>query len=590
MTISAWFTLAVILIAAISMAREWIAPSMAVIAALVAVLVAGVVSPHQALSGFSNPAPVTVAALFVLARAVEKSGVLQPMLSSALSFSAGYRSNLLRLMVPTAGASAFLNNTPIVAMLVPEVSSWAERRGLPASRLLMPLSFAAILGGMVTLIGTSTNLVVSGLLEARGNEPLGMFEMTGVGLPAAVLGIAFLVLLTPRLLPDRKGPRQGFEEATREFTVEMMVERGGAADGRTVEEIGLRNLLGVFLAWIQRQDRLVAPVAPDEILSAGDHLGFVGSADLIVDLQAVPGLRSAEHKHTASFRNGAHAFFEVVVSPISPLVGQSLKSIGFREQYQAAVLAIHRAGERVGGKLGDRILRPGDTLLLLTDHGFRDRWRDRRDFLLVSHLDGALPGEPREGIIALGAGIVIVVLAALGILPILKGALLAALLMVITGCLTANEARRAVDMDVILLIAAAFGLGAAMESSGLAEALVRGLLTPAADFGPVAVLMAVVLGTLILTEFVTNNAAAVLMFPLAIGSAELVGADPRAFAIAVALSASASFMTPVGYQTNAMVFGPGGYRFLDYARLGFPVALVIAVSVVLLISIQWNLL
>lgn len=587
MTLPAWFTLAVVILTVVAMVREWVAPSLAVVGAMVVLLVAGIVTPAQGLAGFSNPAPITVAALFVLARAVEKSGILQPVVSRTLSATAGHRQNLLRLLAPTAGASAFLNNTPIVAMLVPEVSAWAERRGNPVSRYLMPLSFAAILGGMVTLVGTSTNLVVSGLLENAGYPPLGMFEMTGVGFPAALLGLALVVGLAPVLLPIRTGLKRSFDEGSREFTVQMEVVPHGPALGQTVEEAGLRNLQGVFLAWIQREGRVVAPVSPEEVLQPGDQLGFVGRADLVVDLQAIRGLRSAEHKHTAPYRDEAHAFFEVVVSPISPLVGESLKSAGFREQYQAAVLAIHRAGERVRGKLGELTLRPGDTLLLLADRGFRERWRDRRDFLLVSHLDGALPGSTLHGVLALGTGVSIVILAALGVLPILQGALLAALLMVLTGCLTPNEARRAVDLDVILLIAAAFGIGAAMETSGLAEALVGSVMAPAGAMGPVAVLTAVVMGTLILTELVTNNAAAVLMFPIAMASAAVAGVDPRAFAIAVALTASASFVTPIGYQTNTMVFGPGGYRFTDYARLGLPLALALAAAIILLISVRW---
>jgi di/tricarboxylate transporter len=587
---SAWFTLAVVIATVLALAREWVAPSIAVVGAMVVLLVTGVVSPQQAFAGFSNPAPITVAALFVLARAVEKTGVLLPLVAGTLSGEASTRGNLTRLLLPTAGASAFLNNTPIVAMLIPQVSAWAERRGVPISWYLMPLSFAAILGGMVTLIGTSTNLVVSGLLQEAGHAPLGMFEMTGIGLPAALLGLVVLIVLAPTLLPDRRGLKRRFEEEFREFTVEMEVERGGAADGQSVEEAGLRRLEGVFLVRIEREGRVLAPVAPEEILEGGDLLGFVGRADLVVDLQSIPGLRSREHKHTDPFRDEAHSFFEVVVSPVAPLVGVSLKEVGFREQYQAAVLAIHRAGDRVREKLGDVTLRPGDTLLLLADHGFRDRWRDRRDFLVVSPLDGSLPPGNSRGLLTLTLVVGVVLLAAVGLVPILNGALLAAILVVLTGTLTPNEARSAVDLDVILLIAAAFGIGNAIEASGLALAAVELFVDPAMALGPVAVLAAVVLATFLLTELITNNAAAVLMFPVAIAAALSIGVDPRAFAVGVALTASASFLTPIGYQTNTMVYGPGGYHFRDYSRLGLPLSLVVMVVVILLISVRWNLL
>lgn len=589
MGLAAWFTLAVVAGTVVALVREWVAPSIAVVGAMVLLLVTGVVSPDRAFSGFSNPAPITVAALFVLARAVEKTGALQPLVARTLSTDAGVRRNLARLLFPVAGASAFLNNTPIVAMLVPQVSAWAERRSAPVSWYLMPLSFAAILGGMATLIGTSTNLVVSGLLEDAGLAPLGMFEMTGIGLPAGALGLVLLVVLAPVLLPNRPGLKRRFEEAFREFTVEMEVEAGGPADGRSVEIAGLRHLEGVFLVRIERGQRVVAPVGPDEVLQAGDLLGFVGRADLVVDLQSIPGLRSTEHKHTTPFRDEAHSFFEVVVSPVSPLVGETLKSAGFREQYQAAVLAIHRAGDRVREKLGDVPLRPGDTLLLLADHGFRGRWRDRRDFLVVSRLDGSLPPGSARGAFTLVLVGAVVALAGFGVVPILNGALLAAIVVVMTGTLTPNEARSAVDLDVILLIAAAFGIGNAIEASGLATAVVGLALEPAMALGPVAVLAAVVLATFLLTELITNNAAAVLMFPVAVTAGVAVGVDPRAFAVAVALAASASFLTPIGYQTNTMVYGPGGYRFRDYARLGLPLSLMVMATIILLISVRWNL-
>lgn len=584
MSFAAWLTAAIVVLAVVAMMREWLAPSLAIVGAMVVLLVVGIVSPAEALAGFSNPAPITVAALFVLARAVEKTGALQPLLQGTLSTKHGHRQTLFRLLVPTAAASSILNNTPIVAMLAPQVATWAQQRGRPVSWYLMPISFAAILGGMVTLIGTSTNLVVSGLLEEAGRPPLGMFELTSIALPVAVVGIGLLVLLAPVLLPDRRGLFSRYEDEQREFSVEMRVEGGGAIDGRSVEEAGLRNLQGVYLARLERGDRVIAPVGPDEVLQGGDRLGFVGRADLVVDLQQMRGLRSAEHHHASAFRDGAHGFYEAVVSPTSPLVGETLATADFREQYQAAVVAIHRAGERVKAKLGQVELHGGDTLLLLARKGFREQWKDRRDFLLVSELDGSMPVGTKKGLFVLGTAGGVVALAALGILPILQGALLAAILMVAAGILTPNEAARSVDMNVVLLIAAAFGVGNAIQGSGLADVLAAGIVGSSLSLGPVAVLAAVVLCTLLLTELITNNAAAVLMFPVAIAAAQASGAEPRSFAWAVALAASASFLTPVGYQTNTMVYGIGGYRFGDYLRLGLPLTLTTVLGIVLLIG------
>lgn len=589
MTVEAWITLGVVLVMLVALVCEWTAPAIAVLGAMALLLVVGVTTPEEALAGFSNAAPITVAALYVLARAVEKTGALQPLLSRTLARGSGPRRSLARILLPTAGASAILNNTPIVAMLAPQVAGWAEQRGHAASFYLMPISFAAILGGMVTLIGTSTNLVVSGLLQEVGQAPLGMFEMTGVGLPVALVGLVLIVALAPVLLPERRGPLRSFEEESKEFTVGMEVDLGGPADGRSIEDAGLRHLEGVYLAGIEREGELVAPVGPEEVLRGGDYLVFVGSADLVVDLQAVRGLRSAEHEHTKGFEDDAPAFFEVVVSPISPLVGATLRDANFREQYQAAVMAIHRSGERVRGKLGEVRLRPGDALLLLSHRGFRSQWRDRRDFLLIADLAGSLPIGTRKGAFVLATAGAMVGLAALGWLPILKGALLAAILMVVTGTLSASEAVRAVDMNVILLIAAAFGVGAAIQVSGLATVLAGGIVGPVAALGPVAVLAGVVLATFLLTELITNNAAAVLMFPVGVAAAAAVGVDPRGFAWAVALAASASFLSPVGYQTNTMVYGLGGYHFGDYARLGLPIAAGSATLIVGAVAWQWGL-
>jgi di/tricarboxylate transporter len=583
----AWFTLAVIAATVYVLARDLLAPAPAVVGAMVVLLVVGVITPDQAFSGFSNPAPITVAALYVLARAVEKTGGLQPILQWTLGAGRGQRSSLVRLLVPTAAASAFLNNTPIVAMLVPQVTEWAERRGISPSRLLMPLSFAAILGGVVTVIGTSTNIVVAGLLQEHGLAPIGMFEITRVGLPVAAAGLVLLVLLAPIVLPERRVPRRELEEGVREFSVAMDVVPGGPLDGRAVEAGGLRHLQGVFLVQVEREGDVIAPVGPEQVLRGRDRLTFVGRADLVVDLQAAKGLSSAEERHVQEFDSARHTFFEAVVGEASPLVGTTLREAEFRGAYQAAVVAIHRAGQRVTGKLGGVRLRVGDTLLLLTDAGFRNRWRDRSDFLLVSRLGGSPPGVTRKaglvGLITLG----IVVVAGAGLLPILHASLVGAMALVLFRVLTPGEARNAVDLDVVLVIAAAFGLGAAIEVSGLAERLAGGLMAVFGGLGTVGVVVGVVLATIALTELITNNAAAVLVFPIGLSAAQAGGLDPKAVAIAVAVAASASFLTPIGYQTNTMVYGPGGYRFGDYARLGVPLTVIVVLLVVLLVPVFW---
>jgi di/tricarboxylate transporter len=585
----AWLTLGVLAVMMVVLARDIVPPSMAVIASVVVLLVAGVITPAQAFSGFSNPAPLTVAALYVLARSVEKTGALQPIVSATLGAGTGLRWSLSRLLVPTAAASAFLNNTPIVAMLVPQVTEWADRQGRSPSFYLMPLSFAAILGGLVTLIGTSTNLVVSGLLEASGQAPLSMFELTRVGLPIAFVGLIAIVLLGPLVLPERRAPRRELAEQAREFVVGMDVVPGGALDGRAVGEGGLRNLQGVFLVEIERNSEIIAPVGPDTVLRGGDRLTFVGRADMILDIQSMRGLVSREQEHMEEFDTHRHRFFEAVVGATSPLVGKTLKQIGFRSRYQAAVVAIHRAGQRVQAKLGTVRLRVGDTLLLLADTGFERRWQERNDFLLVSGRGGTPPAVTRKaGLVAL-IGVGIVVASGVGVMPILNAALLGAIALILLGVLTPGEARAAVDLDVVLVIAGAFGLAAALQASGLG-ALVAGLVVDSfGGLGPVGGLFGIMLATVALKSLVTNNAAAVLMFPIAMSTAAGLGLSQRSFAIGLAVVASASFLTPISYQTNIMVYGPGGYRFGDYARLGIILtAMVVAVGL-WLVPVFWPL-
>jgi di/tricarboxylate transporter len=442
---------------------------------------------------------------------------------------------------------------------------------------------------VITVIGTSTNLIVSGLMENSGMAPIGLFELTWVGLPVAVAGLLMLVLTSARLLPERKPARRLFEEDVREYTVHTTVQHGGPMDGRTVEAAGLRHLQGVFLVQIERTEETIAPVAPTAVLQGGDVLTFAGRVDLVRDLQNMRGLRYAEEKHTVDFESNGHTFFEVVVSNSSPLAGKTLKETDFRSRYQAAVLAIHRSGERVNEKLGSVKLREGDTLLLVSDHDFSKRWRDRKDFLLVSKLGGSRPVSSRQallvGIIALG----VVLVAGLGVLPILQASLVGAIALVVFGVLSPYEAREAVELDVLLMIAASFGIGIAIEKSGLAQVLGSFIVDGFSGWGPVGVLLAVTLATVALTELITNNAAAALLFPIAMATASQLGLNPRPYAIAVAVAASASFLTPIGYQTNTMVYGPGGYKFGDYSRLGFPLTLIVVAMIVLVIPVFWPL-
>ncbi|MEZ5184239.1 MAG: SLC13 family permease [Candidatus Nanopelagicales bacterium] len=587
MSWQAWVTLGVLVAVLALLIRSRTSPAVVVFGGTILLLAFGVITTEEALSGFANPAPITVAALYVVARSVEQTGALTPLMHRFIGKKGYVRRPLARVMLPSAGASAFLNNTPIMAMLIPQISDWADRRRVSVSRLLMPLSFATILGGTITVIGTSTNLVVNGKMIDSGLTPIGFFEIGKLGLPLALIGVGLVVLLAPRVLPARRSVRAEMEETVRRFTVEMTVVPNGAVDGKTVEEANLRDLQGVFLTSVDRGDTVIAPVRPDTVLRGGNRLRFAGQAGKVLDLHERRGLQSAELEHVVALDDPRVRYFEVVVGSRSPLVGSTLRDVGFRSEYQAAVVAIHRDGHLLDAKLGSVQIRVGDTLIVVSDPDFRDRWQDRADFLLIAEIDGNPPKPTSRAWIPIALLAAIVILAATGLVPILIGSLFGAVAVVALGILTAPEARRAVDLEVIVVIASAFGLAAAMQTSGLALTVANGLVHTFDVWGERGVLLGVVVATIVLTEMVTNNAAALLMLPIGLTVAAQTALDPRGVAIAIAVAASASFLTPIGYQTNTMVYGPGGYRFGDYARLGFPLTIVAIAVIVSLTPVLW---
>ena len=589
-----WFTLAVLVVLIGLLAWDRFNPAVVMLAGLVVLFAGGVIDEEAALSGFGNAAPITVAALYVLAGAAEATGALRGLTDRAFGSGGAAadreRRQLARMLLPTAGASAFIANTPLVAMLAPRADAWARRAGRSPSRYLMPISYAAVFGGVITVIGTSTNLTVSGLLSADGQEPLDVFEITPVGLPIALAGVLLLVALAPRLLPERVAPSESLAGGTREFVVEMEVPPGSPLAGRSVLEASLRSLQGVYLIEIERDGRVIAPVGRDEVLAEGDRLIFAGNAGRVVDLQAMSGLRPAAEPHFAATGSSVgRRFYEAVVAGGSALEGVTLKEVGFRERYGAAVFAIHRAGERLRGKLGGVRLRTGDVLLLVSDLGFDRRWREGHDFLVVSGLDDAVPLRREKARVVEFAALALVVVAGTGLLDLTKTALVVALGLVATRVIRPDEARRAIDFDIVVLIAASFGIGAAVADSGLADEIADVVLAVLGRFGDLGILAGVLVATMVATELLSNNAAAVLMFPIAMATAAQAGLEPRALAVAILVGASCSFLTPVGYQTNTMVFGMGGYRFGDFTRLGAPLTLLTIVVALLLIPLVFGL-
>ncbi|HPF35624.1 MAG TPA: SLC13 family permease [Candidatus Krumholzibacteria bacterium] len=554
---------------------------------LAVLFLSGVLSAKEALAGFSSQGMITVGVLYVAVAGLQETGGLLWISSRVLGRPRSPRRAQLRLMAPVAGLSAFLNNTPVVALFIPAVMEWSRRIRVQPSRLLIPLSYASILGGVCTLIGTSTNLVVNGLVQTRyGGEGLGMFEITKLGLPLAAAGLAF-ILLAPRLLPDRKAFGEVVENP-REYTLEMQITGHSPLIGKTIEQGGLRHLPGAYVAELIRGERIISAVGPDTVLQEGDRLVFVGHVDSVRSIYQQQGLRPAQDQlfHLDAPRH-ERCLVEAVVSSTCPLRGQSIRAGRFRQRYNAVVIAAARGGQRIEGRIGDIVLQPGDTLLVESHAGFISRQRDSRDFYLVSAVEDSTPKRHDRSLWAFGILAAMVIVVAFSWLTMLQAGMAAAGLMLLTGCCSPAQARRSIEWDVLLTIAAALGLGLALETTGAARALAGGLLSLTGD-QPWLALAMVYLTTTVFTEVITNNAAAALVFPVAMNTAEGLDVSVMPFVICVMVAASASFATPIGYQTNLMVYGPGGYRFSDYLRIGLPLNVLMGVLAVGLAPLIWN--
>jgi di/tricarboxylate transporter len=562
------------------------APDMVMIGGVVLLLAVGVLTPDEALRGMSNEGMITVAALFVVASAVERTGALASLVDRALGRPKSLASAQLRTMIGPGVISAFTNNTPVVALMVPAIRDWAKKHRLSVSKLLMPMNAAVVLGGLCTLIGTSTNVVVSGLVAAKRGAPLEMFDISWIGVPLFACGLVYLIVASRTLLKDRRPPMSTSDDP-RQYSLEMVVDPGSPLAGRTIEQAGLRHLDGLFLMEIDRGGHVIAAVAPTERLEAGDRLVFVGVIDSVVELQKIRGLRPAtDQVFKLDDPRSERVLVEAVVSPSCPLVGRTIREGRFRSTYGAVVIAVARNGERLQMKIGDIVLQPGDTLLVEAGTAFVDRQRSNRHFYLVSEVTGSTPPRHDKAWIACTVLAAMVLAAALDLVPMVAAALVAAGAVVALRCISSTEARRAIEWESLLLIAASFGLARAMEKTGLAGAMAASTIGAAGD-NPHVVLAAIYLVAMLFTELMSNNAAAVLTFPIAWQTAADLGVNPMPFVMAITVAASCGFATPMGYQTNLMIYGPGGYKFRDYVRFGGPLNLLVMALTVALAPLIW---
>lgn len=555
--------------------------------ALSLLLVSGILSPAEAFAGFSNPGMVTIATLYVVVSGLRETGTIAWLSRLILGKPDNLTKAKIRLIIPAATMSVFINNSPVVAMFTTAVQEWCKRSGFKTSHFLLPLSYASILGGTCSLIGTSTNLVVDGLMRQSGFQGFSLFEMAAVGIPLTVVGCLYLLITSPYLLVDRTGAIEQFGDI-REYLIEMLVKANCDLAGQTVQDAGLRHLPGLFLIEIVRHDEVFPVVSPQTIIQTDDRLVFAGAVESVVELRRIRGLVVAtDQAFKLDGQEHERRLFEAVISAESSVIGLNIRQARFRHRYNAVILSVARNGQRLKGKIGDIQLQPGDTLLLEAQKGFLFKFRNSRDFLLISRLENSSSVRHNRAPWALLIMTLMILLMISGTLSILQTAIFAAGAMLVSGCLNIEDARRSIDYQVLMVISCAFSLGAAVQKVGLADLIAHQALF-AAGGDPWLMLVFVYIATALLTETITNNAAAIVMFPIAMSGATNLEVNAAPFAVAVMIAASASFVTPIGYQTNLMVYGPGGYRFIDYVKLGLPLSLIVASIALWIIPQVWK--
>ena len=591
MTLEIGFVLLLTIAAVVLFVTEKFSTDIVAILVMVVLLVSRVLTPAEGLAGFANTATITVGAMFVLSAGMFRSGAVN-FVGRGLGRLARHSSGLMLfvLMVGVGVLSSFLNNTAAVAILIPVVIVVARRADTSPSKLLMPLSFASMFGGMCTVLGTSTNILASAISEQAGLGAFGMFEFTKLGVIFFAVGVTYMMTVGRKLVPDHRGRGDLTTSfGLGDYLTDLILQAGSKSVGRPLASAPLVKDLGIEVLQIRRGEDTLRPT-PETILCENDVLRIQGNLRTINELKDRAGVAfgMSVKWRDEDLQSTDTRLVEAVVGPSSPLAGKSLAESRLRENFGASVLAVRQHGTLRHSEFENITLMPGDTLLIDVPNDQIEHLTEQRVFLVVSRA-----GIPRfnwpKAAKALAIVVSVVVVAATGLLPIVAAAATGALAMVLSRCISTDEAYGAIEWNVLFLLAGMLSLGAAMEKTGASTMLAEGMVNAVGGFGPIALLAAFFGATMLLTEVMSNNATVALLLPIAITTAHSIDANPRTFMFAVVFAASSSFMTPVGYQTNTMIYGPGQYRFVDFVRVGAPLNLIFWILGVLLIPWFWPL-
>ncbi len=583
----------------IALVRELMRPGLILFSALVIFMLADIITAEDALSGFSNKGMITVALLFLVSEGVKESGVLNKIGAIILPKKRKPIPRLLmQIMIPVSAISAFLNNTPVVIIFGPMLKKWADKLSLPSQKFLIPLSYATIFGGTCTLIGTSTNLLVHGMMLDRGMEGIGMFELAKVGLFIVFFGFIYINLFSNRLLPGEKIPRISFPNDTREYYFDLYLPRNSNLIGRQIEKRRLPGLKEFTVRTVIREGKHIRISNSPFVLEPDDKLIVAGSAEDVGYLTQSSNVKlNALDNADSDFLKKSLKQVEVVIAPRFPGIQRTLGEFDFFGHYNAVVMAVHRNGERITTNLENLELKAGDNLMLLTTDDFTRYWGESRVFYMASEI-GEMDDtkDRRRRWIALGLVFFMIAGATAGRFIPVQGknefdmfffAAVTVVLMALMKIFTPKKYTKPINWDVLITIACAIGVSRALQESGAADFIARSTINLSKGFGPLGVLAAIFLITNIFTEIITNNAAAAITFPIAYAAATQLGVDPKPFFITICIAASASFSTPIGYQTNLIVQSIGNYKFSDYWKIGLPLNIMALIISLLVIPRFW---